>query len=344
LASLSAIFGNAADKSQDSEKLLHLYWNRAELKKEFANMRKEQYRLQDKIKQKDGATARLQQKLDHLEELLLDPEWAANVVAFYQLRALALRCQRKLAKFAEQLKQQREQRQHNELLVAWNEERARESRAVERKLDEQREETRQLEEKLQSEKGRLIAMSGFLRIFRRRSITGILERVAAQIDQSRREEEALSGQLEDIRNRKPPENDQGLDLASKRSINLLILSFAQQLYLDFGDSELAALAKEACDKSVGAIKYGSRQDCSDLLARIQKRSEAMDESRDIAGPLQQRAKLIGEKAMFRSESDAVPVAGTVATLFDLDEDGLSRGSEANLLGENYWGIAKILSR
>ena len=60
------------------------------------------------------ATARLQQKLDHLEELLLDPDWAANVVVFYQLRSLALRCQRKLAKFAEQLKQQREQRQDDE--------------------------------------------------------------------------------------------------------------------------------------------------------------------------------------------------------------------------------------
>ena len=109
----TAIFGNTEDKSQDSEKLLNLYWNRAELKKEFAGMRKEQFKLQDRIKQQKGATARLQQKLDYLEELLVDPQWVHNVMVFYQLRSLALRCERKLAKFAEQLKQQREQKQHN---------------------------------------------------------------------------------------------------------------------------------------------------------------------------------------------------------------------------------------
>ncbi|HEX2138428.1 MAG TPA: hypothetical protein VHG33_01830 [Woeseiaceae bacterium] len=343
MANLAAIFSGTAEKSQDSEKLLHLYWNRAELKKEFASMRKEQYRLRDKIKQQEGATARLQQKLDHLEELLLDANWAANVIVFYQLRSLALRCQRKLAKFAEQLKQQREQRQHNGLLVKWNEERSRQMRSIEQQIAEQGKHILQLEADVQSEKDRLIAMSGFMRIFKRRSVTATLDRLAQQVEENRQAKQALSDRLDTIRNAKPPEN-QGLDLATKRSINLLILAFAQQLYLDFDDSEMAALAKEACDKSVGAIKYGSRQDCSQMLARIQKRSEAMDESGDVADLLQQRAQRIGKKALFRSDGDAVPVAGTVTTVFDFDENGSVRESEANLLGENYWGIAKILSR
>lgn len=343
MANLAAIFGSSEAKSRDSEKLLHLYWNRAELKKEFANMRKEQYRLQDKIKQQEGATARLQQKLDHLEELLLDADWSANVVVFYQLRSLALRCQRKLARFAEQLKQQREQRQHNGLLVKWNEERARRIRLLEQNLEEHAAHTLELEADLRSEKDRLLAMSGFMKIFKRRSVTTILERLAQQIEANRTAEQGLVQKLEAVKNARPPEN-QGLDLPTKRSINLLILAFAQQLYLDFEDGELAALAKEACDKSVGAIRYGSRQDCSRMLARIQKRSEAMDESGDVADLLQQRAKRIGSKALFRGESDAVPVAGTVTTVFDIDENGTVRESEANLLGENYWGIAKILSR
>ncbi len=343
MANLAALFGHTRAKSQDSEKLLHLYWNRAELKKEFANMRKEQYRLRDKIKQQEGASARLQQKLDHLEELLLDPDWAANVVVFYQLRSLALRCQRKLAKFAEQLKQQREQRQHNELLVKWNEERARQVRLLEQEIGEQGERIAQLEADLQSEKNRLLAMSGFIKIFKRRSITAVLERLAQQVEAHRQAEQAAADKLEAARNARPPEN-QGLELPMKRSINLLILAFAQQLFLDFEDGELAGLAKEACDKSVGAIRYGGREDCNRMLARIQKGSQAMDESGDVADLLQQRAKLIGKKALFRNEGDAVPVAGTVTTVFDIDASGSVKESEANLLGENYWGIAKILSR
>lgn len=343
MSSLTAIFGNSAEKSHDSEKLLHLYWNRAELKKEFAGMQKQQFKLQDRIKQQEGATARLQQKLDHLEELLIDPDWAANVVVFYQLRGLALRCQRKLAKFSEQLKQQREKRQHNGLLLKWNENRKRESKAIEGEILGLRANVQQFEDKLQAERNRLMSMSGFLKIFRRRSVTAVLDKLAEQIDLSRQEEQNLIQKLDDIKNRKPPEN-QGLDLPTKRSINFMILAFAQQLFLHFADDDLAALTKEAGDKSVGSINYGNRQDCQQFLARIQKRTEAMEQSSDFASVLQSRSKLIGEKALFRNEADAVPVAGTVTTVFNLDDNGLVGTSEANLLGENYWGIAKILSR
>ncbi|HUD96828.1 MAG TPA: hypothetical protein VMO24_04745 [Woeseiaceae bacterium] len=343
MSSLTAIFGNTADKSQDSEKLLNLYWNRAELKKEFAGMRKEQFKLQDRIKQQEGATARLQQKLDHLEQLLIDPAWARNVVVFYQLRGLALRCQRKLAKFAEQLKQQREQRQHNSLLVQWNEQRTREMKVVESRIAEQQAAIQQLEEQLQAERQRLLSMSGFLKFFRRRSVTAILDKLAAQIDEAAQHEQSLKQKLDEIRTRRPPEN-QGLDLQTKRSINFMILSFAQQLLLHFADNDMAALAKEASEKSVGAINYGSPRECDELLKRIQKRLAMMEQNTDFAAILQNRAKMIAEKALFRTESDTVPIAGTVTAVFDIDKNGTVSTSESNLLGENYWGIAKILSR
>lgn len=343
MAGLTAIFGSAREKSVDSDKLLHLYWNRAELKKEFANLRKEQYRLKDRIREQEGAAARLQQQLDRLEELLLDPEWCPNVVVFYQLRALALRCRRKLEKFAEQLKQQREKRLHNGLLLRWNEERARRREGLERRIGEHRQRLVQLEAEVESEKQRLMSMGGFVKIFKRRALTANLDRLAQEISKEREGEASLLDQLGAIAAEKPPEN-QGLDLAAKRSINLMILAFAQQLFLTFEDPELAALAKEACDKSVGAIRYGGRSDCEALLRRIQARSEAMDRSPEVAGILQQRAKLIGETAMYRADGDAVPIAGTVTTLYDIRENGEVRKSDVNVLGENYWGIAKVLSR
>jgi len=343
LSGLTAFFGNSEEKSQDSEKLLHLYWNRAELKKEFAGMRKEQFKLQDKIKQQEGVSARLQQKLDHLEELLIDPDWAHNVIVFYQLQGLAHRCQRKLAKFAEELKQQREQKQHNRLLVSWNEERTREARVLERQVEERRASIQQLEDQLQAERRRLMSMSGFLKIFRRRSVTAILANLADQIAAEQQQEETLLLQVEEIQNRKPPDN-KGLDIPTKRSINLMIIAFAQQLFLTFADNELAEMAKEASEKSVGAINYGARSDCEQLLERIYKRIEMMEQASDFAEILQRRSKLLGEKALFRNDPDVVPVAGTVAKLYSIDDNGLVKEGEANILGENWWGISKILSR
>ena len=120
VTSLTAIFGNSEEKAEDSEKLLDLYWNRAELKKAFAELRDEKFALADRVKHHEGATARVQQKLDHLESLLLDPEWVHNVVTFYQLRRLSMSCAGKIARFAEQLKQQREHKQQSAALVSAN--------------------------------------------------------------------------------------------------------------------------------------------------------------------------------------------------------------------------------
>jgi hypothetical protein len=344
LASLTAIFGNSQEKSQDdSEKLLDLYWNRAELKKEFAGMRKEQFRLQDKIKQKDSKAARLQQKLDHLEELLVDPAWAHNVLVFYQMRGLALGCQEKVATFAEQLKQQREQKQHDRLLDSWNEERTQESLVLEEQSMENRVAIQQLEDQLQAERSRLTSMSGFLKFFRRRSINAVLNSLADQIADTQEEEESLLLGIEEIQNRTPPDTE-GLDIPTKRSINLMIIAFAQQLYITFADDDFAKMAKDASEKSAGAINYGSRRDCEQVLERIDEVVGLMEQASDFADILRQRSILLGEKALFRNDTDAVPTSDSVATLYDVGENGLVREKDANILGENWWAISKALSR
>ena len=343
LSSLTAIFGHSEGKSQDSDKLMELYWNRAGLKKEFASMRKERYRLQDRIKQQEGTTARVQQKLDYLEDLLVDPDWAHNVVVFYQLRGLGKRCERKLARFAEQLKQQREQKRHNRVLVSWNEQRKEEVSGLERQALEKRELVRQLEVQLQVEQRRLTSMNGFARLFRGRSVMKQIDSLASRLEVSVQEENAINESIEEIINRAPPDH-QGLDIPAKRSINLMILSFAQQLYIQFDADGIAPLVKEAMEKSVGAINYGTNYECQQLLSRIKKSAENMEKATDFADVLQKRAKMLGDIAKFGGESDTVPLAGTVARLFNIDSNGLVRDSDVDIAGKNYWGISRIFSR
>jgi len=344
VTSLTAIFGNSDDKPVDeSEKLLQLYWNRAELKKEFAGLREEQFRLKDLVKQKEGASARTQQKLDHLEQLLHDPEWVYNVIIYYQLKHLNMSCQNKLEKFAEELKQQREQRQHKQLLGGWNENRAEEAAAIEREIGEQRMQVQMLEDQLQAERHRLVTMSGFLKIFRRRSVTTMLDNLAETIESAQQQEEELMLQYDEVQNRVPPDT-QGLDIPTKRLINFMILSFAQQLFLHFSVDGLAGMAKEAGDKSVGAINYGGKEECDQIVSRVSKRSDSFDKATEFANILRQRAKLIAEKAIFRNDGDAVPVSGSVATVFTITDKGVIKESDANLLGENYWNLSSIVSR
>jgi hypothetical protein len=344
VTSLIAIFGNTQEKTEDeSEKLLNLYWNRAELKKEFADLRSEQFRLKDCIKRQEGSTARIQQKLDHLEQLLLDPEWVYNVVTHYQLQALNSRCKSKLEKFAEQLKQQREQKQNKALLTGWKESRAEESADIETRIGKKRMQLQVLEDQLQSERQRLVSMSGFLKIFRRRSTTTKLDYIAETIDRAQADEEQMLQRYDEIQKRPPPDT-QGLDIPTKRLINCMILAFVQQLYLHFGRDGVAGMAKEAGEKSVGSINYGRKEDCDRVIAQARKRTESFEKESDFAEILRQRAKLIAENASYRNDDEAVPDSGSVATLYEISGNGAIKTKDADLLAENYWNIAAILSR
>ena len=343
MSSLTAIFGNSAEKTQDSDKLMDLYWNRAELKKEFAGMRKEQWRLKDLVKEQEGATARLQQKLDYLESLLVDPEWTHNVVVYYQLRGLARKCERKLARFAEQLKQQREQKKHSTALVDWNEKRRADARSVETEILEKLDRIQQLEDQLHSKQHRLTSMSGLLRVFRGRSVMKLVDSLAARLESAVQEEKALRARLREIKSRQPPDH-QGLDVAAKRSVNLMILAFAQQLYIHFADAGIAAQLKEATEKSVGSINYGNQDECAQLLKTIRQAADSLQRSRKFVDVLQKRAQFLGKDARYPNASSAVPLTSSVATLYRVDSNGAVRESEADVAGQNYWAIAKIFSR
>ena len=301
------------------------------------------FRLQDRVQEEQAATARLQQKLDHVENLLLDPEWVYSIVTYYQLRSLYLKCGRKLARFAEQLKQNREKRKHSELLDDWNEQLGLEAAVIQKQIGEQRLEVQLLEDRLQAERHRLATMNGFLKFFRGRSLTARLDEMAEDIDRLQQAEHALLESLEEIENREPPDH-QGLDIASKRLINHMILSFAQQLYLHFMDDDLATMLKDAGEKSVGAVNYGSKSTCDGILAQLSERASSLESAADFADELRARAKLIGKSASYRSQDDAVPVSASVATVYDVDANGKVRNFDGNLLRENYWHINDVLSR
>ena len=345
MASLTGLFKAlpAPEEVQDNDKLVDLFRNRAELKKEFAALRNEKYQLQDRVKQHEGATARVQQKMDHLESLLLDREWVHNVVAFYQLRRLAAHCNAKIARFAEELKQQREQRSQDKILRAWNADRDQKAATIERQVGAQRLQVQLLEDQLQAERHRLATMNGVKKMFRKQGLEAELDITVARVDESQQKETELLRVLDGIHNLEPPPSP-GLDVATKRSINFMILAFLQQLYLHFAEDDLAGLAKEASEKSVGAINYGTKSDSDAIIERIEKRWDSMESATDFADVLKKRAALIAEHAMFRSSDDAVPTPGTVATVYSIDANGVVKEKDVNLLGANYFGVAKVLCR
>jgi hypothetical protein len=343
VASLTTIFKNDAVKHKETDKLVDLFRNRVELKKEFAALRKEKYSLQDRIKQHQGATARAQQQLEHLENLLLDPESVHNVVVFYQLRGLSAYCEGKIERFAEQLKQQNERRVQSKVVESWQERRKRKAELIEGRLGEQRTNLQMLEGQLETARHKLMTMNSFVKLFRGRSLAANVDEIATHIEVTRTAEQEALKELDDVHQMAPPDQ-QGLDITAKRSINCMILSFVQQLYLRFEGDDLAGMAKEATDKGVGAVRYGDKKECEHILELLNESMEEADLSDDLPEILKKRSRLIADGAKFRHDDDAVPVPSSVSTVFAFGPNDTIHQSSANLLGDNYFGVARVLSR
>ena len=102
----------------------------------------------------------------------------------------------------------------------------------------------------------------------------------------------------------------------------MIIAFGQQLYLHFREDDLADLAKESGEKSVGAVNYGGKASCDEILAKAKKRLDLLESEAGLAEVLQRRAKLIAENAKFRGDDDAVPTSASVSTVYAIDENGV----------------------
>ena len=67
-----ALIPEGADDAERG-RIMHLFRNRAELKKAYGTVQDELQRMRDRIKQQEGATARVQEMLQALEERLSAP-------------------------------------------------------------------------------------------------------------------------------------------------------------------------------------------------------------------------------------------------------------------------------
>jgi len=229
------------------------------------------------------------------------------------------------------------------LLAEWNEQRGEQAAAIEAEIGEQRLQSQLLEDRLQAVRHKLAAMNSFVKMFRRNSLEADIDQIVARTERVQAKENELLRALQEIQDVDPPDPE-GLDIASKRTINFMILSFVQQLYLHFEEDGLAAMAKESTEKSVGAVNYGSKYECDEITERVEKRLDTVKSVAEFAEVLQKRAKLIAGHAMFRNDDDVVPVPGSVATVYEIDPNGVVREKDLSILGDNYFGVAKALSR
>ena len=133
--------------SAEDERLVALFRNRAELKKELGALDDERHRLLDRLKLQEGATMRVEEQFAALEQYLGRAEEGYKSLAYFQLKGLWRVAAKRLEQFAAELTRQQKDRERRQQLAEFD----RVKRARVADVDRELVEARVLADQLQAE-------------------------------------------------------------------------------------------------------------------------------------------------------------------------------------------------
>ncbi len=324
----------------EEERLMQLFQNRAGLKKAYADLQDEFHLMRDRLKQQEGATARVQDQLDALAELLADPRTGYSALVFFQLRSLWKTCNQRLTGFAADLSRRQQERESAAFLDQCAEERARRLAAADERVNDARaqaDESRGRGSAVEAEQARLGAIwHYFKRRELQRSLHGLRTETAAA-DARVRDLLVVRGGIVD----EPAEPFPGISLAARRTINLAVIAYAELLCEEVDAYGVAAKAKEALARRVHEMSFGSRTDCEGYMQRIQKAIAAVSAQKQVNAAVKLRLDRLRGICDYRNPADTVPTADSLTA-----NGGAGRPATPgwNVLAEDYWDVYSVLLR
>jgi len=330
---------------QEDERLLQLYWNRAELKKELSRLQEERHRLVEQMNEQEAAAMRSREQLEQLENYLGNPDAAMHALVYFQLRALWRTASSKLARFASQLRRQQEERERQRQLIEFDQERRGQLAELERAILDSRAAADTLEAKRKLKEASLTRLRGFWNYFRRRKLTEQIEAERVAWDEAMTRTTDLSDDRHNLEETQPP-SFAGISVDGRRIVNTAVIAYAQQLAAALSSGGLAMLAKETTSKPVFDVKYGGREECVRLMSLLREAVAVVGADKDDLTGLKERTDALRASAVYRSDADTVPFTDSIGVLpvHSTPVSGLETANRAgiNVLVDDYWDLYQSL--
>ncbi len=330
----------------EDDRLLRLFWNRVELKQEFARLQRDRERMLDVLRQQEGALLRAQQRLEQLEGLLADPERAVTACVYFQLRGIWSYGRRRLTRLARDLAARQLAVETQRELARFEEHRQVALAAIVQRLAPLEERRTLLETERSAVRTRLLEATGSWNYFLRRRLNGELEALqAAQTGIEEQIERYQRARHEKLREKLAPGEE--LSVEGKRLVNLSVIALAQELVLLLMEHNVAARARDASLRQVSEVNYGDPKACRDLSQRIGQVLRRAEAAHDLPGRVELRSEYLRQQLEYRRDTDTVPIAeGLARIVASLPGEGRRSGKVAgiavNVLLDEYWEIYAVL--
>jgi len=335
LGFLRLALGQGRGADTEDGRVLHLFRNRIELKKSYSSALEEVQQLKDRVKQQEGATARVQELLQGLEARLAQPDSAYPALVFYQLRELWNLGRNLLQQFVSELEAQKIEQERKSYFAQFNRQQFGRRQSVEADCLNA-EAAASAARALVSEQSRLLAgLQRFWHYFRRRAVNHALHAANIQTllaEQALSEARAARDQLD---GEQP--NFAGLSLEARRAINLAAVAYGQVLCDRLARTGLMEATRAVSSRREPAAgEYGNRQKCERLMNDIQRARLLLERRSDALPLIQAGTEALRRVAQYRNGSDTVPDADGLA--------GAAVDAASRVLSEDCWDIYRVLLR
>jgi len=318
----------------DDDRVLHLFRNRAELKKSHISLQDEVQRLKDRVKQQEGATARVQEMLQGLEGRLSQPESGYPTLVFYQLRELWNLGRTLLTQFVTELAAQQEERERRAFFAEHNRQQFERRQGIEAKLREAENKAVAARDAVAQLDQEIARLRQFWHFFKRRTLRQRLQTASLQsmlcmqdLESARAARDALDAE--------PAPEFGGLSIDARRAINQAAIAYAQVLVERLARTPLMELARAASSRrEPPRDEYGDRARCEATMAAIVQGRGLLQQRGTVQQEIKQRSERVRELAKYRAAGDTVPTAESLAITVD--------GSK--VLTDDLWEIFRVLLR
>jgi hypothetical protein len=326
--------GDSNKLEVDDDRVLHLFRNRAELKKNHISLQDEVQRLKDRVKQQEGATARVQEMLQGLEGRLSQPESAYPTLVFYQLRELWNLGRTLITQFVTELTAQQDERERRAFFAEHNREQFERRQGIEAKLRDTENKAVAARDMVAQLEQELARLRQFWHFFKRRTIRQRLQSASLQSMLCMQDLEAARD-ARDTLDAEPTPEFGGLSIDARRAINQAAIAYGQVLVERLARTPLMELARAAAGRrEPPRDEYGDRARCEATMAAILQGRTLVQQRGTLQQEIKQRSDRVRELAKYRSSGDTVPTAESLATAID--------GSK--VLSEDLWEIFRVLLR
>jgi len=332
---LRIAFGAGRAAVDDDGRVLHLFRNRIELKKSFSNAQEEIQRLKDRVKQQEGATARMQELLQDLEARLAKPESGFAALVHYQLRELWALGRSLLQQFVTDLEAQQLERERKHFFAEFNRRQFARRQTVEADCLQAELAAATVRGRASDLDRQLAGLQRFWHYFRRRRVRQELHAANIQAllaDQALGEARAARDALDA---EQPTFN--GLSVEARRAINLAGVAYGQALLERLTRTGLFEATRQASrEREPKPGEYGDRAQCERLMNDIQRARLLLEQRSDALPEIRSRTDALRRIARFRNATDVVPDADSLA-------DG-DIGVASRVLADDCWEIYRVLLR